>query len=102
VFAGGSGLLLYIVMAIIMPTGSKLKTRKEVGEKIKDLALEIKEKVRGIAENKEKDNKKPIIGGVVLILGVMLLASKLIPGWWQEMFWPIVLVIVGVYLIFRN
>ncbi len=79
---GGLGLLVYVVMAIVLP----------VDAHIQPLTPYRQERSRNLA------------GGVLILLGAVLLVGNL--GWapWLtwNLFWPAVLVLVGAALLLRS
>jgi len=104
-FAGGSGFLIYLISALIMP--KKNQRKMEIDEKIKKLAFEARDRVKIFSkeiktERQRKGNSRILVGGIIIIFGLSIIAKKLIPGWWEEMFWPTILIVMGMYLIFRK
>ena len=118
---GGSGVLIYLILWLVLPSAkqndSGKQNKKEVDkeEKIKEFADEIKDKAKSMA--KEFDNKSSILdrrllkkGRKINILGVILILVGLTSIWNQifpkmidwEIFWPVILILVGMLLIFRD
>jgi len=112
---GGSGVLIYVILWLVVPSakqnGSEKQNKKEIDkeEKIKEFADEVKDKAKSMAkeiklETKIKRTKRINILGVVLILiGLMAIWNQIFPkmiDW--DMFWPIILILVGMLLIFRD
>ena len=113
---GGSGLLIYVVLWLIMP-----KNQDGQGvvneDSVREFAQGVKEKVREIkGEVKEEWEKKKMessemrkgrggfFGWVLLIIGLLFLANKFFPFWYQLYFfnfWPLLLVLAGLILIVR-
>ncbi|MDD4136191.1 MAG: PspC domain-containing protein [Candidatus Shapirobacteria bacterium] len=94
---GGSGFLIYLILWLVIPI--EKETEREVNkDKAKSMAKEIK------FETKIKRTKRINILGVVLILvGLVSLWNQIFPkmiDW--DIFWPIVLVLIGMLLIFRD
>ena len=101
---GGSGVLIYLVLWFVIPAnevvekGERLeKVGKEIEGKVKTVAKEIKKEVK--TEKRSGD----FLGMVLVILGGVLLVEKIAPRFinW-EYFWPIMMVVLGGYLIFRK
>jgi len=92
---GGSGLLIYLILWLVIPMEKEIDKEKE---KAKSMAKEIK------IETKVKRTKRINILGVVLILvGLVSLWNQIFPkliDW--EIVWPIILVLMGILLIFRD
>lgn len=105
---GGSGLLLYIILWIIMP--EEKKTYKSSEEMVKSNAQQIKEKVQDIAGDitttANKENPRVLAGIVLLVLGVLFLLStfgvfNIFQFFRGEQLWPLVLVVLGIILLVK-
>lgn len=86
---GGAGILIYIILALIMP----LESNKNDG------SVEIKIE----RENEKKTKKVNFLGVVFLVTGGILLWNQFFPikiVW--EIFWPIVMIIMGLWLILKD
>jgi len=110
--SGGAGILFYLVLAIVIPSApetaghtsqrdEKLKQFvEEVGEKVRDLASEIK------LTDKHKTDSRMFIGIFIFLVGLILLLHLLFP--WQfywlkaEIFWPVVIILIGLYLMIKK
>ncbi len=85
VFAGGAGILLYIVAAIVIP------------EESSGLAADPTVRVDPPAIARRVDGNGAIIVGLVLVLvGGWLLAQRFLPGIDGRVAWPIVMMVLGV------
>ena len=89
VFADGIGLIGYLIAWIIIPR--------------RPLEMEVEQ--TGEPEKKEKAEyaswNKYIPGAILIILGVFFIVREHYWWWHLERFWPALLVVVGLYLIFR-
>jgi len=88
-FGGGSGVLIYIIMWLIIPIK---------GEKMKEVKTEIKKEIEIV-----KKKRINILGVVLVLLGLITLWNQIFPqiiNW--NMVWPIILVLVGILIIFRD
>ncbi len=89
---GGSGILVYIILWIVIPEqvytfGTEESTTEPV-------------KVEEVQETEKKRGKNTLIAGVLLIaFGLLILADRLIPAYDLWDFWPLILVAAGVLLI---
>jgi len=105
-FAGGSGILVYLIMALIMP--KKNEKNKDVEVKVRELAFEAKGLAKDfvkdvrVKKGKDKNNGRVFVGLIVVMIGLMILLRQFIPGWWNELFWPLVLIVVGGYLVLKK
>jgi phage shock protein C len=103
-FAGGSGLLVYIVLWIITPmqpysteipfSNPAEKEQKNTNEELKSETME--------SPKKHKSNGS-IWGGLILItLGIIFLIDRFIPRIDFGDLWPVILVVVGAILIINS
>ncbi|MFW6149025.1 MAG: PspC domain-containing protein [Atribacterota bacterium] len=96
VFLGGVGVIVYIIAWIIIPENPEQKTdnnKKTAGEK----------EINNHQGEEHKDNHKHIWGGLLLIfLGLFFLLRSLFPRFVLVKFWPIILVVAGIFLILQS
>lgn len=106
---GGSGVLIYLILWLVVPKEKGMEKEIDRDKKVKEFADEIKDKAKSMAkeiklETKIKRTKRINILGVVLILvGLTAIWNQIFPkmiDW--DMFWPIILILVGMLLIFRD
>jgi phage shock protein PspC (stress-responsive transcriptional regulator) len=104
---GGSGFLIYLVLWLITPLKNEEETdfKEEAGEllektakKTKTMAKEIKKEVKV-----SKHRSGGVFGLILMFLGVLILIDKIVPVYirWDYV-WPIILVVIGAYLVFRD
>jgi len=99
---GGSGVLVYIILWILIP--SEKNTGKDSEETIKNNTEEFKNKAKKFAEEfkgmSAQHHSKNWFGYIVIGLGLLLLLNSL--GLFQfHLFWPIILILFGLILLFR-
>lgn len=96
--AGGSGILIYIIMFIIIP---------EEGEATKPLDnKEYKEnrekEIKNIA-TKHSGQGKLVAGVVLILLGIAFLTESYLPKSFNfEKLWPLVLVVIGIAVLAKK
>jgi len=104
---GGSGILIYLILWLIIPKegGKEVKVDRE--KKVKEFAEDMGEKAQDLAKEIKKDVKSgkrgSFLGLVLVILGTVVLVNKLFPmqiDW--EYVWPGILIFLGFYLIVRK
>jgi phage shock protein C len=100
---GGSGILIYLVLWIIIPNEKDVD--KDSKDTIRQNAEELKTKAKAFAEEfkdmSAKDNPHNWFGFLIIIIGVLFLFDNL--GFLQfHLFWPLVLIVLGFFLVFRN
>ncbi len=101
---GGSGLLIYIILWIVIPSKSTL------GKKSEDYIKENVEEIKTKSQDAVKNGNGRIFGGVLLVLlGASFLLENLgfyvfhnIWKFWQNLFsyWPVLIIFVGIDVIF--
>jgi len=114
--ANGAGILIYIIMAIVVPLkGSKVSTSKEVikenVEEIKETASELGQEIRSTFEktdDEETSNKirrrRNMLGFALIIIGVIIMLSTLNLFRWISWgyIWPAIIIAVGLLIIFSS
>lgn len=104
--ANASGLLVYVILWLVLPSKSKLNLKSD--SLLRENASEIRERAQGISEQfksrQVQDRTRIVIGGVVIFFGVMvLLRSFGLPNLLDWGFlWPITLVVIGVMILFKK
>jgi phage shock protein PspC (stress-responsive transcriptional regulator) len=100
--AGGSGILAYILLWIVVPTESSLKSK----DYIQANANEIKTKAQNLASNlnhthKNSPNTTAII---IIILGFFFLFSNFGLFQWLDLgkLWPLFIIALGIHLLSKK
>lgn len=105
-FFGGSGFLIYILLWILIPNANSesLVTEKTIKENTKEMQLKAYELTSSIGKSVEKKNSRKLIGFTLITFGAIFLLSNL--GILRkidfEKFWPIILIVLGFAVIFRD
>jgi len=97
---GGVGIIAYIICAFVFPEGSSFNNELNndeyiVGEKNYD------KKYYG-DDNADSDKNKILAGSILIILGVLFLLKRYVYWFDFGKLWPIVLIIIGVYVIYKG
>lgn len=103
---GGVGVILYIVGMFVMPyrEGDKVKKgddkskgkEEKFEETIKSTASDIRENIK----NNHHENRGSVVFGLILLLlGVMFLMRNFFSWFDFDVFWPVLLILVGFMLI---
>lgn len=110
--SGGSGVLIYLILWLVIPKEEGKEVEIDREEKIKELAREVKVKARSMAKEigmetkikQIKQTKKINVLGVVLILvGIVTILNQVAPFTIQwNLFWPALLILVGILILFRD
>lgn len=100
VITGGGFILIYIVMAIVMPPADAGTSTKDG-----DIAQNVKRLADDMRGSGQQNRLRNYIGFGLIALGVWLFLGQLFPGWvgglWDYV-WPIVLVLVGIFIATRR
>lgn len=124
-FAGGSGLVLYILAAIIMPEdphqGIPYKGKKNnspspcdegtsvESDEVESENNEVKDRVNqegnrefttGIPAREEK--RQQILGLVLVSVGGYFLLQRFFPFFNMHNWWPVILIVIGVFILLKG
>lgn len=99
VLADGFGILLYLIMALIVPKDKKTGTR--------DNARDLAEGTKNLAKQaRSSETGRNLLGLIIVGLGLVILIKNILPVppvWMHaQIFWPIVIIAVGLYFIFNH
>lgn len=99
---GGGGVLVYIILWILIPSEKSVGKNSE--ETIRNNAEEFKNKAKNFAEQFKgmpEHHPRNWFGFIVIILGLLFLLDNL--GFLRfHLFWPVVLIALGLFLLFRS
>jgi len=107
--ADGAGILIYIILWIFVPEEPGEAVQIDREKKIEEFAEGVKNEFKSwageIKSNKSWwEEKRNLFAILVIIVGLLLLFHQLF-GWrlfnWN-LFWPIAIIIVGLFLIFKR
>lgn len=106
--SGGSGVLLYVVLWIIIPTQSSGQ-QAATHDTMKDNAKEVEAKAKQFAKEAEHvakgSDSKLWLGAVIVTIGAWLLLANFgfVNGWlMSRLLWPLILIAIGVSVISRS
>ncbi|NJD53099.1 MAG: PspC domain-containing protein [Candidatus Methanoperedens sp.] len=112
VFLNGIGLLLYIILVIIMPNAEQAgqPPKETIQENVQEIGERVKETGEGLGQafsrkTEEKHSKRAVWFGIILILlGIYFLLENLhlIPWIDRDILWPIIIILVGVWLLIKR
>lgn len=102
---GGSGIPLYIILWLVIPTESKIE--EEPKDTIKNNIKEMKSKVKSVAgdlRTGDKDSSRQLFGIFIIILGgaFLLQSFGIITGDYISKLWPLLLIFVGFLILKRH
>ena len=101
-FTNGIFVLAYFLFAIAMPACYDTKfceaNTQGYKEKAEDLKKDLK---KSVDENKFRN----IFGIALILIGLWILCSQLLPGWFNfnwEIIWPCLLIAVGIFILYKR
>ncbi len=102
--AGGSGVLVYLLLWLIIPSRSNVNKRGE--DSVKENIQEMRERANEFSNNlrqESRGNSRIVIGLLLLGLGFIFLLENfnLFPFIDFEKFWPLILIIIGLLILSR-
>ena len=89
---GGSGVLVYIILWIVVPEQVYTFGTEQSTE---DIKVEVDDQVT----EKKRGNNTLIAGFLLIAVGLLILTDRLIPAYNLWDFWPLILVAAGILLI---
>jgi len=104
----GAGIIAYIIAWIIIPERPEgtQKSEKEVYDVEIDKEDEEGEYKASAQEpeeeKKSKEQRKRILGLILVALGIFFIIDNWLPGFYWRRFWPVILIVLGVVLIYRE
>ncbi len=101
---GGSGLFLYLILWVVIPTESKI--HKSSDQNIRENIEEMKERAQDFAKDfrGEKDHSRMIVGVAILVAGLLFLLGNFGYGYLFNFhkLWPLLLIILGFFVLTRK
>jgi phage shock protein C len=97
-FLGGSGILAYIILWIVVPEEPYVTTSNESQDKTESQNVKDDAKYEAAYEE-QRGRRRNVLGAILIIIGVMFLADNLIPRFHFGDYWPLILIILGVVVL---
>lgn len=97
-FASGIGLPIYLLLWVIMPSSGNLgePNNKIMQENIEDLSQTVSSQVNRLG-------RSGTVGAIFILLGVYFLLEQTVGlGWLNAIFWPMLIMGLGAYLIINR
>ena len=103
---GGHGILLYLLLAIIIPVEPGEAISVDRAEKFKEFAAGVQAGVQSVARDLKENkswfsNPRHLAGSIIMFIGLAALFSQMFPEYWLgwEVMWPVLLLFIGLYII---
>lgn len=110
-FAEGTGVVAYLILWLLLPSGSR-KEDRSLDETVRENANEMAQRARTIGTDLSRgfDGSNPqlplVVGGALIILGIAFLIDNLNLVWLSwfrlEVLWPLLLILAGVVFLVRR
>lgn len=100
VFADGAGLVAYLIAWIVIPQNPQ-EIVVPAGAEGQSAEAPSEEKVEITPTTKYGSWNRFIPGAILICIGVYFVVREHFWWWHLERFWPLLLIVVGVFLIFR-
>ena len=106
---GGSGILIYLILWLVIPKEIGVEKQVNREEKVKEFAEDVKNKAKTIAKEInsdvkiEKMKKINILGIILILVGLVAIWNQISPITIQwNFFWPGLLILVGLLVMFKK
>jgi len=94
VLFGGTGVVAYLILWIVIPEEGESAREKDLGENIKKGANKMAEEIKQV---ETKQNGRFLAGAIILTVGIIFLLSNFFPflGLGMKKLWPLIIVVIG-------
>lgn len=100
VVSGGIALLVYIVMAIVVPEGDAVDALPTPAAAVDGReARRAARSARRAARREHSSTAGIAIGGLLIVVGGMFFLKELLPAFDLDVFWPLILVGLGIFVL---
>jgi len=91
---GGTGVLAYIILWILIPEDNEQRNIKDLGENIKKGANKMAQEIK---DTDVHSNSRFVAGAIILTIGVIFLINNFFPffGLGVKKLWPLIIIVVG-------
>lgn len=113
---GGSGILIYLILWLVIPREEGEEKEIDREEKMREFANDVKGRAKSMAKEIKRDVKVKkmetkikksgkrinVLGIVLILIGLVAILDQIVPmmvDW--NFFWPGLLILVGFLLLFR-
>lgn len=107
--SGGSGVLIYLILWLVVPKAEGEEKEIDMEEKIKEFGGDVKKKAKSMAKEIKMDTKvkRPrkklnIFGVALILIGLVAIWNQIVPmriEW--NFFWPGLLILIGILFLFK-
>lgn len=103
-FIGGSGILAYIILWIVVPEEPFVFQQPDSSSS----ANQEQQNSTGsqndyhAAEKMNREKHRNFAGGILIVLGVLFLANNVVPHFCFGDFWPIIIIVIGIGILLKS
>ena len=110
-FGGGAGILIYLIMAVLVPagqnhSGAATDPREKINEFARDLRTGAQNLSQEFKTSGSSRNRGRLVGLIIVFFGCVFLLTRLFPDAWSgvrwDLIWPLALIIVGLVVIAKK
>ncbi|MCK9438547.1 MAG: PspC domain-containing protein [Patescibacteria group bacterium] len=104
VFGGGSGLIIYLICTLLIPTEGKKNNNNFINEeKAEEFVEKIGEKIKDLGSETKRSDWRFLLGIIFVLFGFIFLVDNIfdLRNIWAN-FWPIFLVLIGLMILFKR
>ena len=102
-FLGGSGILAYIILWILVPQEPYIMSSAEAKEQTETENQKVKDDAQyNTAYEEHRQRRRSVLGAILIIFGIMFLANNLIPRFDFGDYWPLILIVLGVVVLINS
>ncbi len=102
---GGTGVIAYIICAVVIPENPNHNSLKKDDKYYVDTkySYDTNYKEYYESEGQQNDERNRILaGGILIVLGALFLAKRYFHWFDFDFIWPVLLIIGGIYIIYKN
>ncbi|MDD2483018.1 MAG: PspC domain-containing protein [Candidatus Shapirobacteria bacterium] len=107
---GGCGVLVYLILWLVIPKEKGIEKEIDREEKLEEFVEDVKGRAKSMAKEIKIDTKIKKPGKNINILGIILIMVGIVAIWNQispieiqwNLFWPGLLILVGILVLFRK
>jgi phage shock protein C len=98
-----AGIIVYIIAAVIIPSeDSTIGQQYQPDENEWGSGSFTDNEARGYDRSDSPDKSRLVIGIALILFGVIFLAKQIFPYFHFNFFWPLLIIVIGLFFIFKN
>ena len=104
VFGGGSGVIVYLICTILIPSEDRKNNNSLVNEeKAGEFVEKVGKKIKDLGAETKKSDWRFLLGIIFILFGFIFLVDNIfdLQNIWTN-FWPIFLVLIGLMILFKR